>query len=98
LDALLIINELNALGPRLFDQATPGTRPGPFLDVSGDGQLTPLDALLVINQLNSSAQGEDVAATEQTQGAAQPTANLDGDWIYYWLAVDREEQRPARKR
>jgi hypothetical protein len=56
LDALYVINELNALGPHALT-GLPGT-PGTYLDVSGDNQLAPLDALLVIMYLNSGAQGE----------------------------------------
>ena len=49
LDALIVINQLNANGPEVLPQ--PATPP-PFFDVSGDGALTPLDALLVANFLN----------------------------------------------
>lgn len=52
LDALLIINKLNAEGAHELPEGTPGAVDGPFWDVSGDGELTPLDALLVINYLN----------------------------------------------
>jgi hypothetical protein len=49
LDALLVINDLNANGPgRLID---PPTGP-PFPDVNGDGFVSPIDALLIINYLN----------------------------------------------
>ena len=57
IDALLVINELNAdLNPLAARTATPTTY---YLDTSSDGQLTPLDALLVINKLNADmAEGE----------------------------------------
>ena len=60
IDALLVINDLNAIGARpLVD---PPTGP-PFIDVNGDGFLSPLDALLVINYLNRGGAGEGESAT-----------------------------------
>lgn len=72
LDALLLINELNA---RNVSDRTTGLLPNPpvapntpdnlaFYDVNADGYLNPLDALLVINQLNSPAPVAAVAAIE----------------------------------
>jgi hypothetical protein len=61
LDALLIINLLNhsARNATLVDTA--------YYDTSGDGEASPLDALLVINALNvrisSPAEGEASVAT-----------------------------------
>jgi hypothetical protein len=52
LDALLVINHLNASGSRLL---TAGELDLPFVDVNGDGYLSPIDALQIINDLNSSA-------------------------------------------
>ena len=51
LDALIIINDLNARRSRVLT----GTNfiPPPFIDVSGDSSVSPLDVLLVINYLNS---------------------------------------------
>jgi len=54
LDALVVLNELNARGSRQLG------RPGPEaaadrLDVDGNGYVNPLDALLVINELNAAA-------------------------------------------
>lgn len=56
LDALIVINELSAR--RHSDAATgilpdlePGMQPPPYLDVNGNGFLSPLDALMVINGL-----------------------------------------------
>lgn len=53
IDALLIINQLNAGrgGPLRLVPAHAELR-APYLDVNGDHQLYPIDALLVINQLN----------------------------------------------
>lgn len=57
LDALVIVNVLNASGPHELT----GSEIGAFLDVNGDGSVSPIDVLLVINRLikNSfSAEGE----------------------------------------
>jgi len=40
----------------------PGTVPPPFLDVSCDNAVSPLDAVLVINELNASGDSEGEAA------------------------------------
>ncbi len=51
IDALLIINEINTLGPRdLIENDMLGFRR--FIDVNDDGFVTALDALLLINWLN----------------------------------------------
>lgn len=56
LDALLVINELNAAGARVLalNELDIAAR----VDVNGDGVVSPLDALLVINFLNNSAAAE----------------------------------------
>jgi hypothetical protein len=74
-DALMIINSLNAVGAR------PLTASEAFFDASGDNYLSPLDALLVINHLNAlgSAQGE---ASVQPQAAGAPVDDLTAWW---WL-------------
>jgi hypothetical protein len=69
-DALIIINELNQVGPRMLDPGDIGGDGGsglqaagqfsPFIDTNGDGRLTAADALLIINKLNA-AQGEQVS-------------------------------------
>ena len=71
LDALLVINELNANGSRPLDpppSLTGPVEPPPYLDVNGDGFLSPIDALQVINALNNLAAAQPVAAV-----AAQST-------------------------
>jgi Fungalysin metallopeptidase (M36)/GEVED domain/Dockerin type I domain/Fungalysin/Thermolysin Propeptide Motif/Bacterial Ig domain len=51
-DALLIINDLNATGPRLLSNPT-ATSPVAMVDVNMDSNLSPGDALMVINYLNA---------------------------------------------
>lgn len=54
----VVINELNVSGSRTLPIAVPGTLAPNFFDVSNEGLLSPLDALLVINFLNLGSQGE----------------------------------------
>ncbi|MCU0960895.1 MAG: dockerin type I domain-containing protein [Pirellulaceae bacterium] len=62
LDALLIINLINANPPISFTPLPvppePGFRPPPYYDVNGDGYVTPMDVLLIINYLNGDSAGE----------------------------------------
>jgi hypothetical protein len=55
LDALLIINELNANGARDLRQSPPPSQP--YIDVSGESIVSALDALLVINFINNNVGG-----------------------------------------
>jgi hypothetical protein len=56
---LILINDINLNGDRVLPNSA--TRP-PFLDVDGDGSLSPLDVLAVVNfinaQGNSGGEGE----------------------------------------
>ena len=52
IDALLILNDINAQGARRLTVPQAGVQPPPYIDVSGDGFTTSLDALLVLNELN----------------------------------------------
>jgi len=62
LDALLIVNDLNTRGARQLSDPIEGDAPPPYYDVSGDGWLTSLDALQVVNWLNANMSGESEAA------------------------------------
>jgi hypothetical protein len=68
IDALLVINDLNASGTRTLPAALPLPLPlqsFSFLDVDGDNQMQPVDALLIINFLNrGSGQGDRVVSTQ----------------------------------
>ncbi len=71
IDALLIINELNARGSR--DLTGTNFVPPPFVDVNGDSTVSPIDVLLVINYLNSlrgggEGEGEGLMAPLVTSG------------------------------
>jgi hypothetical protein len=79
IDALQVINELNARGPRRLDPPPlpgPPFSPPPFLDVSGDNFLSPIDALQVINILNELAGARPPVAAVADLGAA--VADLGG--------------------
>ncbi len=63
LDALLVINVLNAqslidASGNLPDAKTQNPLPTAFFDVDGDNKVLPLDALLVINELNRTGSSE----------------------------------------
>lgn len=76
LDALIIINDLNANGARELPAPTPSFQPPPFLDSSGDGWVTSLDALRVINLLNAGAgaEGESLALDVSAEPAETVSA------------------------
>jgi len=80
LDAVLIINELNATGPRSLPKLTPGTLHPLFLDVSADDALGPLDALLIINELNAGggSEGESPESGAVDEALSESSWQLDG--------------------
>jgi Ca2+-binding RTX toxin-like protein len=49
IDALVVINDLNAEGPRPLPPVRDGAS---FIDSTGDGIVAPIDVLIVINRLN----------------------------------------------
>jgi hypothetical protein len=73
LDALIIINRLNATGPETLPTTTP-IGPFFFYDVTGDGRVTALDALRVINHLNSVAAGSGASVAAAGDLAGDPLA------------------------
>jgi len=52
LDALLVINELNAGGSRVLPAEQPVGQKPRYIDTNNNGRLSAMDALLVINALN----------------------------------------------
>ncbi len=91
LDALLIINDLNAFGPRALPLIAPGTAPPPFLDVSCDNAVNPLDALLIINELNANGESEPPLPLVDSPG-------MDARGMAIWqllLAYDQNASRAA---
>ena len=55
---LTLINDINSYGSRnLATVSPPAAAPPPFLDPSGDSQLSPVDVLVVINYINTHGSG-----------------------------------------
>ncbi|HUG69720.1 MAG TPA: dockerin type I domain-containing protein [Pirellulaceae bacterium] len=66
LDALILINQINARGPRGLGTFPSGTDSIPmFLDPSGSNSLEPQDVLIIINYLNGAANTEGEAAAQR---------------------------------
>ena len=90
LDALLIINDINARSPRvLTTTGVGGFVPPPFIDVNNDGLVSPIDALLVINQLNSGAAGGEAGPGLGPMMAGPASdgpdaAGGEGDWAAWF--------------
>jgi hypothetical protein len=83
LDALTLINEINATGPRQLPMLPmDGQSMPPFWDVNGDGWLTAGDVLQVINYLNATA------SSPGGEGEGGPD-------VQYALATDRQEPTAA---
>jgi peroxiredoxin Q/BCP len=57
IDALVLINNINQWGMRSLGPR-PSTDSGPMLDTNGDGSLTAMDVLLVINVFNRPSVGQ----------------------------------------
>ncbi len=79
LDALTIINNLNAEGPHQLPPPQAGDPPMRYYDCNGDGEVGPIDALNVINYLNAqsgaaNAEGEGLPAESHALQAAQPAS------------------------
>ena len=87
LDALLVINRLNAGSPReVPDLMVEYDAPAPYWDVNDDRYVTPLDALSVINLLNQRARGEGEGeafgvASMQTDSALDNPPSRDTLWV-----------------
>jgi hypothetical protein len=77
IDAVLIINQLNAVGPgNLPNPAIPPNVPPPFFDVDCDNFLGPTDAVRVINALNSgSGEGESESVVDDVDVTEALLAN-----------------------
>jgi hypothetical protein len=97
LDALLVIIELNAVGPRRLAPTPGGTLAPLFLDTSGDDSITPLDALEVIIYLNSGSGGEaEVASAVDAAFSDDDSGALDPWFSAWWEATQDDEARRSR--
>ncbi len=94
LDALLIINDLNAKGARSLIAAD--TTP-PFLDVNGDGFVAPIDVLQVINAIEAAlpeGESNEFSQPAPAIAAAAPLA-AEGEFVPPFAPND-ELPRPQR--
>jgi len=89
LDALLVINDLNATGPRFLTGSPSG---GYFPDVDNSGRLEPLDVLGVIQYLNSPQ------STGGGEGESEDFASPDPLSARNWggLGATAWDARPVR--
>jgi hypothetical protein len=86
LDALLIINLINANPPISFTPLPvppePGFTPPPYYDVNGDGYVTPMDVLIIINYLSGGAgEGEAPSGSRFDALAAQGSPPFATDLV-----------------
>jgi hypothetical protein len=72
-DALLVINKLNAEGARQLTAADQGQN---YYDSSGDGYLSPIDALRVISHLNRLNRPAALSATVADEAAGEGLTRL----------------------
>ncbi|MHB8953754.1 MAG: FG-GAP-like repeat-containing protein [Pirellulaceae bacterium] len=96
LDALLVINDLNALGSR----ALPDVRDlgQPFIDTTGNQGVSALDALLVINYLNEDGDARRTLTERGTYGSQQEISITlgQGDGARnYRMQVDADFGEPS---
>jgi hypothetical protein len=88
LDALVLINEINAYESRtLMVPPVPPDVAYLFLDVNGDDKLTPLDVLVVINDVNANSsrplpEGEGASVRRPADRLAEGEAD---SWYPGWL-------------
>jgi len=72
IDVLVVINELNRTTSGALPQRAVGSTQ-PFYDVNGDGSLSPLDALIVINAINT--RYEPVSVVAGVSPGSDPNGN-----------------------
>lgn len=88
LDALVLINRINANGPQPLPIPVSTAQP-PYLDPNGDDQLTVLDVLQVINEINRRSSASNGLST-QSDGApllaGAPAPRFDFEAIAAFIA------------
>jgi hypothetical protein len=70
LDVLLVVNRLNNVGSQKLPPPTAAELTPPFYDCNGDGNLTALDPLQIVNYLNNHS--------EPSEGESLPAADVAG--------------------
>lgn len=79
IDALIIINKLNDVGPHTLPPPKAGDPPMRYYDCNGDGDIGPVDALNIINRLNEQnggTGGEGENGQNAASVATYPSADL----------------------
>ncbi len=79
IDALLVLNDLNAFGARTLPVPSSEFEPPPYLDVNGDQFVSPVDALLIFNELNARAAQEKEAAAAGEADFSDLAAAIEAD-------------------
>lgn len=75
-DALIIINEINANGAHALPSPPAPRNPWRYYDVNNDGNVSALDALIVINYLNRRPPAAGIALEDASGDAARPSNAL----------------------
>ena len=91
-DALRIVNDLGRNGSRTLGLWNSGQ---PFLDVNGDGGVTPIDALGIINQLSRQSfigSGEFSPAAVKQSELSEKIVPLDDQALFARSAPDSAAQ------
>ncbi len=88
IDALRVINELNAHGSYVLSPPTGGSTPPPYYDVTGDGYLSPMDALWIINELNRRSNGSSGSGESGGGGLSSGGDPDGGDEGESWSLAD----------
>lgn len=94
LDALIIINRINAIGTQLLPPPVTNQSPPPYYDTNGDGSLAPLDGLRIINFLNAGSLTAAGEGESWPQPLAAKSAGWNGPWLDGMLPGNRESASP----
>jgi hypothetical protein len=91
LDALLVINRLNYVGPGKLPPPVTAPLVPPFFDTSGDNEVTAFDVLLVINHLNAASstaggEGEGTQPTTADPAGLPERIEFAPDWSVFGQA------------
>ncbi|MFO0900206.1 MAG: Calx-beta domain-containing protein [Pirellulales bacterium] len=99
LDALIVINDLNAHGARpLASSAAQGAQPiagnGQLVDVDGDQFVSPLDALMIINSLDQAAAATVRVRLVATNSSGTPITTIEAGQSFQ-LRAFVQDLRPS---
>jgi len=82
LDALVLINRLNAFGSGPLPPAGGSAGPPPYYDTTGDDRLTPVDVLVIVNALNGGRAAPEFDVLGLTHDTA-PNGKSNADGITF---------------